>query len=311
MSWEATTYVTKFSGHKGAAYLTLLILANRADPDGSNAYPSVETLARETRMSARQTRRILRVLEASGEVCAEGKSKYGTTNYRIVGVQAHMLALLPGGGQDVRPGQPDRGGHQRATPGHPKMLPPDITVSAERPYEPPVEIPSTARARARTDEAGPVGISAAREVKLATKTAEQLWISERRRHRHARYTDSRALSGLRMTVKRALGSGLAWADIERGIRAHVAEEWSNPWKADVWAREAQAIRAEQEAAERRRVEMIEDRQSRNDAAENQWRVLEEQYPGKSRREIVAMHVQPIDGMRSIAAAARVIERAVG
>lgn len=68
MSFQATTWVIEHSQHKGSALLLLLMIANHAHSDGTNAFPSVEVLAKECRMSKRQIARILLELEKSGEL---------------------------------------------------------------------------------------------------------------------------------------------------------------------------------------------------------------------------------------------------
>lgn len=66
--------------------LVLLALADFADDDGY-CYPSVETVARKSRLTERHTRRILRKLEDDGEIESQmskgGRSQ--TTLYRVIG----------------------------------------------------------------------------------------------------------------------------------------------------------------------------------------------------------------------------------
>lgn len=73
------------SRHKGGALLLMLALADFAHDDGTNAYPSVATLARKIRMSDRQVQRIIQQCEKSGELLAQrsidGRS---STLYTIV-----------------------------------------------------------------------------------------------------------------------------------------------------------------------------------------------------------------------------------
>jgi len=59
-------WVIEHSPHKGSELLCLLMVANHAHADGTGAYMSEVTLARECRMSVRQIRRILNRLKASG-----------------------------------------------------------------------------------------------------------------------------------------------------------------------------------------------------------------------------------------------------
>ena len=68
MSVQAMSWVIENSKHQGAPLVVLLMIANRAHPDGTNAYASIESIADDSRMSARQVRRIISTLEASGEL---------------------------------------------------------------------------------------------------------------------------------------------------------------------------------------------------------------------------------------------------
>lgn len=54
-----------------AKKLLLLAIANHASPDGTNAWPSIATLARKTGISARHVRRLLRELEEEGWIATE------------------------------------------------------------------------------------------------------------------------------------------------------------------------------------------------------------------------------------------------
>ncbi len=75
MSIQCMTRVWAESKHKGSQLLLLLAIADNASDDGF-AWPSVQTLAKKTRMSDRHTVRMLEDLEKSGELIlskAEGK----------------------------------------------------------------------------------------------------------------------------------------------------------------------------------------------------------------------------------------------
>lgn len=68
MSIEAMNAVWANSAAKTTMLLTLLAIADEADDQGRNAYPSIETLARKTRQSARNVIRMVTEAEAIGEV---------------------------------------------------------------------------------------------------------------------------------------------------------------------------------------------------------------------------------------------------
>lgn len=83
MSIEAMSWVFKHSEATQGERLVLLALADNADDDTWEAYPSVVTLARKARLKRRQTQRCLRKLEEDGRVSARGTSQYDTTIYRV------------------------------------------------------------------------------------------------------------------------------------------------------------------------------------------------------------------------------------
>jgi hypothetical protein len=93
MSVQASSWVIEHSRQKGSALLVMLMIANHAHADGTNAFPSIQTLARECRMSARQITRIVAELERSGELQVE----------RSEGRLSHRYAL-----PFVQPRQDDR-----------------------------------------------------------------------------------------------------------------------------------------------------------------------------------------------------------
>src|SRR5437773_9639560 len=75
--------VWKHSRHGGSALLVLLAIADYAHDDGSGAFPSLKTLAKKTRLSVRQVRRVINAtLVPSGELIAAKRT--GTTNVMTV-----------------------------------------------------------------------------------------------------------------------------------------------------------------------------------------------------------------------------------
>src|SRR5689334_20533209 len=68
MSVEAMVWVLRHSDAKLSARLTLLALADFAHPDGSEAYPSVDTIARHANISRRSAQVSLRTLEDDGMI---------------------------------------------------------------------------------------------------------------------------------------------------------------------------------------------------------------------------------------------------
>lgn len=66
MSW-----VWDHSYSVGSARLVLLAIADSADHDGSNAWPSIATLTKKTRLGERTVRDAIRQLESIGELRTE------------------------------------------------------------------------------------------------------------------------------------------------------------------------------------------------------------------------------------------------
>lgn len=71
MSVEVMTWVWKHSSAEGTDRLVLLAIADSADDDGTNAWPSEVTLADKCRVSERTVRRSIRALESLGVLVVE------------------------------------------------------------------------------------------------------------------------------------------------------------------------------------------------------------------------------------------------
>ena len=85
MSVQAFSHVINHSTHKGGELLCLMMIANHAHADGTNAFPSLRTLAGECRMSERQIRRIIDKLETSGELLVDrGIGRGNVHNFSVV-----------------------------------------------------------------------------------------------------------------------------------------------------------------------------------------------------------------------------------
>lgn len=84
LSIQAMSWVIENSKHSLGSFVVLLMIANHAKSDGTGAWPSVSTLAREARMSERQVRNCLRNLEQSGELrAAIGAGPHGANLYEL------------------------------------------------------------------------------------------------------------------------------------------------------------------------------------------------------------------------------------
>jgi hypothetical protein len=84
---QAMSWVIEKSGQKGSNLLVLLMIANHANTTGTGAYPKVETLAKESRLSERGVRYILAKLKRSSELVIESNAgPYGCHRYSLPGV---------------------------------------------------------------------------------------------------------------------------------------------------------------------------------------------------------------------------------
>lgn len=139
MSVHAISWVLRHSDESvPGRRLVLLVLADKADDDGTNAYPSVATIARETRMSERGVQYALRALEADGRIKKLGTHPtYGTTEYRV----------LMGGGATIAPVQRQQGCNLRQG-GVQSATEPGAQIAPEPSLKQPSIEPSTS-ARAR------------------------------------------------------------------------------------------------------------------------------------------------------------------
>ncbi len=96
---------------KGGEYLLLLIMARYGSEDGSNIFPAVSTLAKESHQHERAVQKQLRSLEKKGVIKCTGVSRHGTKTYSIV-IHKGWLKAAP----TVAKSAP-RGGYSRQTPG--------------------------------------------------------------------------------------------------------------------------------------------------------------------------------------------------
>ncbi len=84
MSIHVMSYVWRTSKAKGSDLLLLLAIADHAHDDGCKAFPSVDHLAKKTRLSRRQTQYNMRSLVEMGElVIEENAGPKGVHMYRI------------------------------------------------------------------------------------------------------------------------------------------------------------------------------------------------------------------------------------
>lgn len=93
MSVQAISWVIEKSKHKGNSFVVLLMIANHARSDGTGAWPSIKTLARESRISERTVQRTIKRLirfqngRDSELICDVGRGPNGCNMYSIPGVK--------------------------------------------------------------------------------------------------------------------------------------------------------------------------------------------------------------------------------
>jgi hypothetical protein len=81
--YEAPMLTTKAGKPDSTARAVLVVLADKADRDGSNAYPSPLTIAHATGFDERTIDRVLLRLERAGVITRDGLSRLGTNRWRL------------------------------------------------------------------------------------------------------------------------------------------------------------------------------------------------------------------------------------
>lgn len=87
MSIQAMTWVIDNSQQTGLGFVALLMIANHANAEGHQSFPSMKTLAKECRTSLRSVQRTILKLERSGELKVDRSSGRVSHSY--------SLALMP------------------------------------------------------------------------------------------------------------------------------------------------------------------------------------------------------------------------
>lgn len=83
MSIRVMNWVWDYSPAKGTELLLLLAIADAANDDGTNAFPSITTLARKTRLDSRTVRRIVRKLTAEGHIEVDERGGRESNRYSV------------------------------------------------------------------------------------------------------------------------------------------------------------------------------------------------------------------------------------
>ena len=96
MSWQAVTWVLEHSEATLGSRLVLLSIASHANREGKSAWPSVDTICLEAKLSRREVQYALRSLEASGELRTK-QIRGQSSHYELTQVEAWI------GAQSLRP----------------------------------------------------------------------------------------------------------------------------------------------------------------------------------------------------------------
>jgi hypothetical protein len=125
VSIKVMTFVWEAFPGSGGELIVLLAMADYADDEGGNIYPSVPTLAKKSRMSDRGVQKVLRGLQDVGwiELVAEAENeKSRAREYRIPWRQLRKTRIVDPSGRLV---PPVNGVHpEQGAPGEPEDTPP-------------------------------------------------------------------------------------------------------------------------------------------------------------------------------------------
>ena len=166
MSIHCLSHVMKHSEAQLGARLVLFVLAEHAHDDGSESYPSVETLVERSRLSRRSVQHALRRLEADGMITADGLGPRRTAKWRVVM-----------GGADIAPPQ-DLQGELDDTGGRTSRPVGGEAASPEPSFNPPEpsESPSPTIPREMLAD-GRSLLRAKRKVERRLVTEDEMWIA--------------------------------------------------------------------------------------------------------------------------------------
>ena len=132
MSVQALSWVFEHSESRLGARHVLLSIANHAKSDGSGAWPSVQTIARESRLSEREVQYAFKELEVLGELERRmGAGKNGTTIYSLPKMRGAKFA--PGGCKIEQEGVQNRAEIGVDFAPEPKSIEPSLEATAINP----------------------------------------------------------------------------------------------------------------------------------------------------------------------------------
>lgn len=135
MSFHVVSWVLEHSPAKLATRLVLISMADHASKDGTDAYPSVKTLAHEARVSRSAVQSAIRELKAARAVFDEGASAWGTRRYRVSTDLADQTWPTKGGSDSVPP-KSQAGGAQILDTGGADSVPKPVLEPAQKQSSP-------------------------------------------------------------------------------------------------------------------------------------------------------------------------------
>jgi len=242
MSGYAVGHVLRTSHFSGTSLLVLIVIAEATHQDGTGAWPSIGSIAQLARTSDRNVSRVLRDLEAAGELRIErGAGPHGTHLYTVPGVGQLRLGddthVTPDNTSPRR--RRHQGGDTHVTRGVTELrhqggdtaVSPKPSVPA---LEPSMNLSRAARAPAiEIPTRMPTERQIAREQHRFGKEAERVWLQVTAKV-GSPYTDRAAL---RIVHEHALAA-TRWAtetQILTAIRRHMDAK-SSPRRIPEWAR---------------------------------------------------------------------------
>lgn len=111
MSWQAVTWVLELSESTAYSRLVLLSIASHANREGKNAFPSLDTIAREALISRREVIYCIQEMEERGELAVNrGIGRGNPNHYELPHVERwlekvhsmHQLEELKGANKSIK-----------------------------------------------------------------------------------------------------------------------------------------------------------------------------------------------------------------
>ena len=135
MSARCVAWVLENTTAKNTDHLVLIYLADYANPDTDNAWPSVQNLADKANIGKSTCRESLRRLEAQGRISTVGETPRGTTIYKV------LMTPAAAGRQNLAPARSQQGGRQISAGGAPESGPEPKTEPKTEPKSNPPKSP--------------------------------------------------------------------------------------------------------------------------------------------------------------------------